>query len=39
MEYSQAELVEGIKNKDSAAYEYMIKKYSCMVYKKRYDAL
>ncbi|WP_061213320.1 sigma-70 family RNA polymerase sigma factor [Syntrophomonas wolfei] len=32
MEYSQLELVRGIKNKDSGAYEYMISKYSKPVY-------
>lgn len=32
MEYSQVELVRGIKGRDNSAYEYMISKYSRMIY-------
>ena len=32
MEYSQVELVRGIKGRDTSAYEYMISKHSKMVY-------
>jgi len=39
VEYSQAELVGGIKNKDSAAYEYMIKKYTKTIYCLAYNIL
>ncbi len=39
MEYSQAELVRGIQNKDSAAYEYMISKYTKTIYCLAYNIL
>lgn len=39
MEYSQAELVQGIRHKDSAAYEYMIDKYTKMIYCLDYNIL
>lgn len=39
MEYSQVELVRGIKNKDSAFYEYMIAKYARTVYCLAYNIL
>ena len=39
MEYSQSELVRGIKNKDSAAYEYMIGKYAKTIYCLAYNIL
>ncbi|AGL00393.1 RNA polymerase sigma factor, sigma-70 family [Desulfoscipio gibsoniae DSM 7213] len=39
MEYSQAELVRGIRNKDSAAYEYMICKYTKTVFCLAYNIL
>lgn len=39
MEYSQADLVRGIKNKDSCAYEYMIHKYTRTVYCLAYSIL
>lgn len=32
MQYSQTELVQGIKDKDPVAYEYMISKYTKMIY-------
>lgn len=32
MEYSQSELVRGIKGRDTSAYEYMINKHSKMIY-------
>lgn len=39
MEYSQAELVRGIKRKDMAAYEYMIGKYTKTIYCLAYNVL
>lgn len=39
MEYSQVELVRGIRNKDSAAYEYMIGKYTKTIYCLAYNIL
>lgn len=39
LEYSQAELVRGIKNRDSAAYAYMIGKYTKTVYCLAYNIL
>lgn len=39
LEYSQVELVRRIKNKDSAAYEYMIAKYARTVYCLAYNIL
>ncbi|MEN6351181.1 MAG: sigma-70 family RNA polymerase sigma factor [Syntrophomonas sp.] len=39
MEYSQAELVRGIRNKDSGAYEYMISKYTRTIYCLAYGIL
>jgi len=37
VEYSQVELVRGIRNKDSAAYEYMIGKYTKTIYCLAYN--
>ena len=39
LEYARAELVRGIRNRDSAAYEYMIGKYSKTVYCLAYNIL
>lgn len=39
MEYSQVELVWGIRKKDSAAYEYMIGKYTKTIYCLAYNIL
>lgn len=39
MEYSQSALVEGIKNKDVLAYEYMISKYTKIIYCLAYNIL
>ncbi|PKM76562.1 MAG: RNA polymerase subunit sigma-24 [Firmicutes bacterium HGW-Firmicutes-15] len=39
MEYSQVEFVRGIRNKDSAAYEYMIGKYTKTIYCLAYNIL
>lgn len=39
MDYSQAELVRGIRNKDADAYEYMIGKYSKTIYGLAYNIL
>ncbi len=39
MEYSPAELAQGIKNKDAAAYEYMIVKYTKTIYCLAYNIL
>lgn len=39
MEYSQSALVEGIKNKDVLAYEYMINKYTKIIYCLGYNIL
>ncbi len=39
MEYSQVELIQGIKNKDSAAYDYMIAKYTKTIYCLAYNIL
>ncbi|WP_053955445.1 sigma-70 family RNA polymerase sigma factor [Inediibacterium massiliense] len=39
MEYSQSALVEGMKNKDVAAYEYMISKYTKTIYYLAYTIL
>lgn len=39
MEYTQVELVRGIKEKDSSAYEYLIAKYSKMIYCLAYSIL
>lgn len=39
MDYLQVELVQGIRNKDSAAYEYMIDKYAKTIYSLAYNIL
>ncbi len=39
MEYSQVDFVRGIRNKDSAAYEYMIGKYTKTIYCLAYNIL
>ena len=39
MEYSQAELIQGLRNKDAAAYEYMIGKYTKTIYCLAYNVL
>jgi len=39
LEYSQVELVRGIRNKDSAAYEYMIGQYTKTIYCLAYNIL
>ncbi|NLW91783.1 MAG: hypothetical protein GXY34_09315 [Syntrophomonadaceae bacterium] len=39
MEYSQVELVRGIKNRDTSAYEYMISKYGRITYCLAYQIL
>lgn len=39
MEYSQKELIEGIKNEDSRAYDYMISKYTKILYYLSYNIL
>lgn len=39
LEYSQSALVEGIKNKDTLAYEYMISKYTKTIYCLAYNIL
>ncbi len=39
MQYSQGELVQKLRNKDSAAYEYMIGKYTKTIYSLAYNIL
>lgn len=39
MEHLQVELVQGLKNKDSAAYEYMISRYTKTIYSLAYNIL